>query len=171
MSSRIISQAITKASDIYAEGLFHLGHGYPLWGPEPDETCGEVRLGDVGYIRDGHFNLLFNCMRGRDDPVNSKQGVPDNFEIFSPPPNTTIQRPNEITATMLHSQSARVNDVSMGLNAGYVFDTQLHHNSPHSTRRQASRSGRSGKNPLHVREKSGCIAPPEAARAQDVPQL
>ncbi|KAI0715783.1 hypothetical protein C8T65DRAFT_726491 [Cerioporus squamosus] len=73
-----------KAWDIYAKELRDLGFGYPLWVPEPSPESGEVQLGDVGYLSQGKFCFLFNCMRGADDPVNRK-GVPEGFEVFEPP--------------------------------------------------------------------------------------
>ncbi|KAI0715782.1 hypothetical protein C8T65DRAFT_694606 [Cerioporus squamosus] len=73
-----------KAWDIYAKELGHLGYGYPLWVPEPSPESGEVRLGDVGYLSQGKFCFLFNCMRGVDDPVN-RNGVPEGFKLFVPP--------------------------------------------------------------------------------------
>ncbi|KAI0762346.1 hypothetical protein C8Q74DRAFT_1206767 [Fomes fomentarius] len=117
-SSHVPRQVTNSAWDIYARELLPLGYGYPLWGPEPDGACGEVRLGDVGYIWEGHFNFLFNCTLGGDDPVNLRKGVPNDFEIFSPPCSEPIQRPDEITATTLNSRSVRVDNVSMGLSAG-----------------------------------------------------
>ena len=74
---------MVAAWDIYAQQLMHLGHGHALWGPEPSPNLGEVHIGDVGYLRDGCFNLLFNAMLPADDPVNSKRGVPEDFEVFS----------------------------------------------------------------------------------------
>ncbi len=73
-----------KACDIYAKELGDLGFGYPLWIPEPSPESGEVQLGDVGYLSQGKFCFLFNCMRGADDSVNRK-GVPESFEVFIPP--------------------------------------------------------------------------------------
>ncbi|TFK84726.1 hypothetical protein K466DRAFT_496053 [Polyporus arcularius HHB13444] len=73
-----------KAWDIYAKELRDLGFGQPLWIPEPSPESGEVQLGDVGYLSQGKFCFLFNCMRSADDPVNRK-GVPASFEVFIPP--------------------------------------------------------------------------------------
>ncbi|KAI0750127.1 hypothetical protein C8Q80DRAFT_1269887 [Daedaleopsis nitida] len=110
---------MAHAWDLYAKGLMPLGYGYPLWGPEPDPTYGEVRLGDVGYIQDGHFCFLFNAMRDAGDPIN-KDGVPDPFEAFTPPVSTTIHRPDEITQSQLHSRSLQSISVSTTASARCV---------------------------------------------------
>ncbi|KAH9839012.1 uncharacterized protein C8Q71DRAFT_855664 [Rhodofomes roseus] len=67
------------AWDVYAQELLPLGHGYPLWDPRPDETAGEIEIGDVGYIEDGRFRRLFNPTLPRDDPANCAWGVPKDF--------------------------------------------------------------------------------------------
>ncbi|OCH91641.1 hypothetical protein OBBRIDRAFT_728460 [Obba rivulosa] len=63
------------AYKIYAEQLFPLGHGHPLWEPEPTRF-GEVQIGDVGYMRGGAFHRLFNALRPADDPANVEFGCP-----------------------------------------------------------------------------------------------
>ncbi|GBE78897.1 predicted protein [Sparassis crispa] len=67
---------MANAWDVYATQLFRCGHGYPLWEPEPTKH-GEVRVGDVGYMREGAFYRLFNATVPADDPINSRYGVPD----------------------------------------------------------------------------------------------
>ena len=106
------------AWDIYAQRLMHLGYGHPLWGPEPCERFGEVRLGDVGYLQDGHFCFLFNAMRSADDPVNLQRGVPPNFVVFDPPDSKPIHRSNEITQTLLHSKSLRSVELAAAVSTG-----------------------------------------------------
>lgn len=105
------------AYDIYAKELWGLGHGHPLWGPEPDPHYGEVRLGDVGYLSNGYFSFLFNSMRRADDPVNAECGVPANFQMFQPFSAPRI-RPNAITQNQLHSRSVRSLTVSAEVSAG-----------------------------------------------------
>lgn len=105
--------------DLYAKGLMPLGYGYPLWGPEPDPSFGEVNIGDVGYIRDGHFCFLFNAMRSADHPVNQLRGVPSGFEVFRPRHSMIIDRPDEITQSQLHSKSLQSVSISAGASAGY----------------------------------------------------
>lgn len=45
-------------ADIYANCLYASGEGLPLWNPSP------LRLGDVGYVRDGSFIVLYNAVDG-----------------------------------------------------------------------------------------------------------
>ncbi|KIP06080.1 hypothetical protein PHLGIDRAFT_471407 [Phlebiopsis gigantea 11061_1 CR5-6] len=47
-------------SEVYATALAPLLEGYALWYPEP-HASGEVRLCDVGYIRDGAFVRILNA--------------------------------------------------------------------------------------------------------------
>ena len=84
-----------------------------MWGPEPCPDFGEINLGDVGYLRDGYFCFLFNAMRGADDPINARRGVPVGFEVFQPPESMIIRRPNHITQSQLYSRSLQALSVSM----------------------------------------------------------
>ncbi|KAI0718548.1 hypothetical protein C8T65DRAFT_706737 [Cerioporus squamosus] len=93
------------AYDTYANELWSLKHGHPLWGPEPSPAFGEVRLGDVGYLDEGRFCFLFNAMRPAGDPVN-KRGVPENFQTF--------HYPDKITQPELHSGSISSLSVALG---------------------------------------------------------
>ncbi|CBQ73312.1 conserved hypothetical Ustilaginaceae-specific protein [Sporisorium reilianum SRZ2] len=45
-------------AEIYSACLYTGGEGYPLWNPSP------LRLGDVGYVRDGSFIVLYNAIDG-----------------------------------------------------------------------------------------------------------
>ena len=67
----------TPAYRTYAEQLVRLGHGLPLWIPEP-RSLGEVAVGDVGYFAEGAFYRLFNIMKPADSPENPR-GVPEGF--------------------------------------------------------------------------------------------
>lgn len=97
--------------DIYAQKLLHLGHGHPLWGPEPSDRFGEIRLGDVGYLEQGRFCFLFNTMKEGNDPINSR-GVPEGFSKFDPPDSKPIHWKDAITRTELHSKSLRAVEIS-----------------------------------------------------------
>ena len=101
-----------------------LGYGHPLWGPEPCSEFGEVRLGDVGWLSEGRFHLLFSSMHGPDDPVNSKRGVPREFQVFVPPKNMVYHQESEITQSQLHSRSIQLTRLSGGLSAGYEYDSR-----------------------------------------------
>lgn len=71
---------IMSLASIYAKQLLSRGYGLPLWRPEPTKF-GEVHMGDVGFVEDGHFYRLFNVTRSRDHPLN-KWGVPDDFVML-----------------------------------------------------------------------------------------
>ncbi|KAF9812914.1 hypothetical protein IEO21_05910 [Rhodonia placenta] len=68
--------------DVYAQQLFRLGQGYPLWEPEPKDGV-EVEIGDVGYLHRGGFYRIFNALRDPQDPLNATLGTPPDFEKFS----------------------------------------------------------------------------------------
>ena len=92
---------------IYAEQLFPAGYGYPLWIPEPSrDRERQVFIGDVGWIRQGEFRALFNCMKSEDDPVNAEKGVPAEFPLFNPK-NFSIGRCERISQTVIYSSSIR----------------------------------------------------------------
>ena len=59
----------------YAEDLFPLGHGHPLWIPESLNGC-EVNIGAVGWLEDGGFRTLFNATVPTDDELNVNMFVP-----------------------------------------------------------------------------------------------
>ena len=67
-----------------------------MWYPEPDLVFGEIQLGDVGYIHEGMFIFLFNCL-GHDNPRNARRGVPDGFEPFIAPPFSITRRNNVLS--------------------------------------------------------------------------
>ncbi|KAI0350495.1 WD40 repeat-like protein [Trametes cingulata] len=101
----------THAWDIYARSLIHLGHGYPLWMPDPDPgTPGgpwEVEIGDVGWIRQGSFKHLLRCRNRAEDPQPHMAAVGEDYEQFAPR-NLVITGPRErIAQPVLHSRSVK----------------------------------------------------------------
>ena len=50
--------------DIYRDRLAtaHPAFGHALWEPDPEVGHGAVEIGDVGYVREGKFNRLFNAL-------------------------------------------------------------------------------------------------------------
>lgn len=48
--------------DVYQEQLSGLHNGYALWQPDPGGLYDQVRVGDVGFIRYGHFTRFFNAI-------------------------------------------------------------------------------------------------------------
>ncbi len=113
-----------KAWDIYAKELRHLGFGHPLWVPEPSPESGEVQLGDVGYLSQGKFCFLFNCMRDSDDLVN-RRGVPEGFEVFIPPDGPVEESAksirDHIQNKLLLSNNTRLVEGEAHISLGQVF--------------------------------------------------
>ncbi|KAI0661837.1 hypothetical protein C8Q70DRAFT_1043733 [Cubamyces menziesii] len=104
---------------IYAERLFPLGYGYPLWCPGPSLEFGEIQIGDVGYRAFGHFHFLFNCFHPADHPTNIR-GVPDGFETLEMPSGSIQEFPNELSPTLLKSEGIQsvVTDGQGGFSIG-----------------------------------------------------
>ncbi|KZV64438.1 hypothetical protein PENSPDRAFT_757255 [Peniophora sp. CONT] len=69
----------------YAVQMTPQGRGYALFNPEPLRRGRErvrdpcVDIGDVGYVSEGSFHLLFNIHRAQDDPLQI-HGVPGGFQ-------------------------------------------------------------------------------------------
>ncbi|KAK0186362.1 hypothetical protein F5146DRAFT_1161110 [Armillaria mellea] len=71
--------------DIYVPLLLPLGHGYPLWLPQPisnlpsDCVRRGTQIGDLGHLsNDGGFRYFFNVCKDATDPVNLDR-VPPGF--------------------------------------------------------------------------------------------
>ena len=81
--------------DIFREklALKYPAYGHALWRPNPGQDCPPVEIGDVGYIREGHFHFLFNILpseasgpdRGRVPPRHKP------FENFESPHPDELQ--------------------------------------------------------------------------------
>ncbi|OBZ73112.1 hypothetical protein A0H81_06650 [Grifola frondosa] len=112
------------AWDVYAEQLFHLRHGLPLWCPEPSDS-GEVCIGDVGYIRNGRFYGLFNTTLPKDHQTNQRLGVPQPFEPFIVRPELQRRCPDAIKQEELRSESITPVDVSIGASAQTLVSAQF----------------------------------------------
>lgn len=91
---------------LYSHHLSCLDHGYALFEPDP-ESCDfdRVRVGDVGYVRDGAFCRLFNICANSDDPINFL-GVPDGFEPL-PERFRRLQRRAALPSGLMSSRSVR----------------------------------------------------------------
>ncbi|KAJ6614151.1 hypothetical protein B0H10DRAFT_1699531, partial [Mycena sp. CBHHK59/15] len=73
--------------------------GYPLWDPQPASDLPleyrkqGVRIGDVGFITpNGGFYFLFNICVPSTDPINSQNGVPDDFEPLAINETRSVRR-------------------------------------------------------------------------------
>jgi hypothetical protein len=56
------------------------GYGHPLWEPDPGNLYPAVKVGDVGYIREGKFRRLFNALLPAEDKSHEAFGVPEHHE-------------------------------------------------------------------------------------------
>ena len=107
--------------DTYSQELISLGHGLPMWRPEPDTRYGSVSLGDVGYMCEGHFRFLFNSMLPADHSLNSIRGVPPGFTMFSPPPGSDTSMPYVIgPRAHLHSRNVSMRAATASAAGQYV---------------------------------------------------
>lgn len=75
------------ANEVYVRGLLPKGHGYPVYGPKPDDNLPpEYRdrgtsIGDLVTITaDGTIDFLFNICLPSDHPVNNGR-TPECFEM------------------------------------------------------------------------------------------
>lgn len=66
-------------------GIRYPNLGYALWDPDPGGLYHSVEVGDVGFIRTGYFNRLFNALRPRDPPSPSDPGTHDDNGPIYPP--------------------------------------------------------------------------------------
>ena len=72
--------------------------GYALWDPDPGQYP-HVRVGDVGFTRDGKFHRLFNILLPEDDPDHQilRYGLPEHYEQLH------VSLPNHIDSGTLPS--------------------------------------------------------------------
>lgn len=104
----------SKAPELYASQLVHLGHGHPLWYPEPTKH-GVIEIGDVGYIDGGCFYRLFNALCDQDDPVN-EAGVPSGFVRLRFPDTLRHRRSGVVEpGVLLTSDSVQMCKVESGV--------------------------------------------------------
>ncbi|EMD35059.1 hypothetical protein CERSUDRAFT_75366 [Gelatoporia subvermispora B] len=61
---------------IYAEQLFPLGFGMPLWNLEQSSNSGDILIGDVGFLEGGHFRRVFNARLPPSHSLNEAYGTP-----------------------------------------------------------------------------------------------
>lgn len=112
------SAGSTGNACVYAEQLFKLGYGTPLY--EPDSRgydFDRVRVGDVGWLKDGAFHRLFNLILDHDNPNNDE----DFRQAFPQEPRhlnewqTKIMRPTRLSAGLMKSSSVRKLGGNLGL--------------------------------------------------------
>lgn len=87
--------------DIYRDRLAttHPAFGHALWEPSPEARYGPVRIGDVGFIREGKFYRPFNALLPADDVSHKGIPLPDNHEplVLNVPDHisTAAHKPNQ----------------------------------------------------------------------------
>jgi hypothetical protein len=70
-------------------------YGNALWEPDPGGQYSAVEVGDVGFIRRGYFQRLFNVLHPKDhDSHRNSPFVPEDHEQLETIPNHIIT--NEI---------------------------------------------------------------------------
>ena len=71
--------------DIFREQLAiqYPSYGHALWEPSPQDPDKPVQVGDVGFIRKGKFQRLFNVLAPKNDP-SPNSGVPDERDPLDP---------------------------------------------------------------------------------------
>ena len=87
--------------DIFREKLVlkYPAYGHALWQPNPGKDGLTVEIGDVGFIREGHFHHLFNVLPPKADGPD-RGDVPPGHKPFkirnseSPPTHTSKLRSN-----------------------------------------------------------------------------
>ncbi|KAI9432854.1 hypothetical protein H4582DRAFT_2083014 [Lactarius indigo] len=79
--------------DTYRDQLASLYRGHALWVPDPSELYDRVRVGDVGYVKDGHFNRMFNALLPANDDAQ-EYGVPEGFVPLNMGPFKNIRKLN-----------------------------------------------------------------------------
>jgi hypothetical protein len=77
--------------DVFREQLTSLYNGHALWIPEPVHYE-QVSIGDVGYVKDGFFNRMFNVLLEWDDPLNRTSCVPEQYTRLNMGPFVNIRR-------------------------------------------------------------------------------
>ena len=74
-----------------SEQLTSLFHGHALWEPDPTNVYPHVSIGDVGYVREGHFCRLFNVLLEWDHPSNRTFVQPEPYTRLDVGPFTNIR--------------------------------------------------------------------------------
>jgi hypothetical protein len=95
--------------DIYRDQLAitHPSFGYALWDPSPVGERGSVKVGDVGFVREGRFFRLFNALLPADDPSHKETPLPEYHEPLIPNPRNHIYKGTPLRPD--HYYSAGVN--------------------------------------------------------------
>ncbi len=93
--------------------IAHPAFGHALWEPNPGESP-PVEVGDVGFIRDGKFQRIFNALLPTCHPSHASPGVPEGHEQLQPRWRDHIDR-GTLNPNIFYSYGVTV--VSGGLEA------------------------------------------------------
>lgn len=70
-------------SKTYGEVMCDAGLGLALYEPEP-KNYDHIRVGDVGFVKQGAFTRLYNACFEADDPANENSSLPVPYTSISP---------------------------------------------------------------------------------------
>jgi hypothetical protein len=78
--------------DVFRESLTSLYHGHALWDPHPGGSYTQVSVGDVGFVKDGHFCRIFNVLLEWNDPSNRTFCEPEPYSRLDLGPFISIRK-------------------------------------------------------------------------------
>lgn len=78
--------------DVFRESLTSLFHGHALWEPDPAGLYTQVSVGDVGFVKDGHFCRMFNVLLEWNDPSNRTLCEPEPYSRLDLGPFINIRK-------------------------------------------------------------------------------
>ena len=81
--------------DIYRDRLAttYPALGHALWAPNPQVGQGPVKIGDVGYVREGKFIRLFNALLPASDASHEGIPLPEHYKPL------VLDIPNPVSAS------------------------------------------------------------------------
>lgn len=92
---------------VYRDELSKLGHGHPLYEPDPKGEYDKVRIGDVRYVdRFGCFHTVFNTFLSSENPANQRSGTPEEFSPLDASAAGSFSR-NDLPAGAMSSTYVR----------------------------------------------------------------
>ena len=104
--------------DTYREelGKAYPGFGHALWDPNPGDQD-PVEVGDVGFIRQGHFHRVFNALLPANHPSHERFGVPEGHEPLRLTVTNHTHR-GDLTPNTFHSHGVTVRSGGLQVLAG-----------------------------------------------------
>lgn len=115
--------AMSERSRLYQNEITRLGHGHPVWEPNPGTLYDRVRIGDVGYFDMGQFIPIFNILPPDDEQHNRGLPFPQhNFPLLYLPsglPHSRNRTPLEAGVHSLESNSTHF--ATIGINRWVFF--------------------------------------------------